>query len=266
VPLPQSLPWMESVDAKLLRAHEHLGALESAISEYHRGTKRTLILKLNPEQTTVKLMTWVDDPYPPIRISTLIGDCVFNARAALDNLICGLVRIQRPASTCGGRRFPIVASVDDWDKSTSSLRGVPSEAKRIVKAVQPFNRPKGSELIDPLNILNTLRNRDTHRAVLLTSGYSKNTRFAIHTNEGKVLYVTSDRPLFGEGFDEIPLAIPPASVIPDARVEAVGTTVLAFREDGPWSDRAVLDVLTTCVRYVEDSVIMKFRPFFVPHH
>jgi hypothetical protein len=266
VPLPKSLPWMESVDAKLVRAHEHLDALESAIREYQKGTKRTLILKLNPEQTTVKLMTWVDDPYPPIRISTLIGDCVFNTRAALDNLICGLVRIGRPASTCGGRRFPIVATADEWDQSTSSLRGVPGEARRVVKAVQPFNRPQGSEQIDPLNILNTLRNRDTHRAALLTSGYSKNTRFAIHTNEGKVLYVTSDRPLFGEGFDEIPLAIPPASVIPDARVEAVGTTVLAFREEGPRNDRAVLDVLTTCLRYVEDNVIMRFRPFFLPRH
>src|ERR1700730_11747951 len=148
---------MESVDAKLLRAHEHLDALEAAIGRYQKGTKRTLILKLNPEQTAVKLMTWVDDPYPPIRISMLIGDCVFNARAALDNLICGLVRIGRPTSSCGGRSFPIIASVDDWDESTSSLRGIPIEAKKLIKAVQPFNRPQGAELIDPLNILNTLR-------------------------------------------------------------------------------------------------------------
>lgn len=257
---------MESVDAKLLRAHEHLDALEAAIGEYQKGTKRTLILKLNQDQTTVKLMTWVDDPYPPIRNSMLIGDCVFNTRAALDNLICGLVRIGRPTSICGGRNFPIITSAGDWGESTSSLRGIPIEAKKLVKAVQPFNRPPGSELIDPLNILNTLRNRDTHRAALLTSGYSKNTRFAIHTNEGKVLYVTSDRPLFGEGFDEIPLAISPASVIPDARVEAVGTTVLAFRDDGPWGDRSVLDVLATCLRYVEDNVIIRFRPFFVPRN
>jgi hypothetical protein len=180
-----------------------------------------------------------------------------------DNLICGLVRIGRPTSACGGRSFPIIASVDDWDESTSSLRGIPIEVKKLVKAIQPFNRPQGSEMIDPLNILNVLRNRDTHRAALLTSGYSKNTRFAIHTNEGKVLYVTSDRPLFGEGFDEIPLAISPASVIPDARAEAVGTTVLAFREEGPWSDRPVLDVLASCLRYVEDKVIIRFRPFFV---
>jgi hypothetical protein len=78
--------------------------------------------------------------------------------------------------------------------------------------------------------------------------------------------VTSDRPLFGEGFDEIPLAISPASVIPDARVEAVGTSVLAFREEGPWSDRPVLEVLATCLRYVEDNVIIRFRPFFIPRN
>src|SRR5947209_1371922 len=82
--------------------------------------------------------------------------------------------------------------------------------------------------------------------------------------KGNVLYVTSDRPLFGEGFDESPLAIPPTSVVPEARVEAVGRTVLAFREDGPWGDRSVLDVIATCLRYVEDSVIIRFKPFFLP--
>jgi hypothetical protein len=263
MPLPNSLPWMESVDAKLLRAREHLDALKTAIDEYLKNTKRTVILNGDGQQT-VNLMYWVDDLYPPMRLSTVLGDCIYNTRSALDNLICGLVRIGRPASSCGETKFPIHARINDWNDSTSSLKGIPDEARKLVKSLQPFNQPEVSRDVDPLNILNKLSNRDKHRAALLTSGYSKNSRFAIHTNDGRVLYVTSDQPLHSEGFEAIPLAIPASSILPQARVQAAGTAVIVFREEGPWNDRPVLEIMSTCLRYVEESVVGRFKQFFVP--
>jgi len=264
MPLPNSLGWMESVDAKLSRAQEHLNALEAAVADHIASTKRKIILKLNQDQSLVSLMTWVDDPYPPIRISAIVGDCLFNSRGALDNLICGLVRVGRPATTCRDLGFPILTDPDRWDSSSRKLRGIPDDAKKLVKAVQPFNRPPNSVKIDPLYILNTLRNRDTHQASQLVTGYSTNTRFAVSTNDGRVVLVTSDQPMFGEGSQSIPLAIPPASVTPQARVEAAGNAVIAFRDDGPWGDRSVVDVLSTCLRYVRDDVVRQFTRFFMP--
>lgn len=263
MPIPNSLPWMESVDTKIARAHEHLTSLEEAIAAYQATVKRTLILKLNAEQTAVSLMTWVDDPYPPMRIGGIVGDCVYNTRAALDNLVCGLVRTSEPASDCKDTKFPIIADANRWASAGRSLRGVPQAAIALVKSVQPFNRPPGSEELDPLNILNKLRNRDVHRAALLTSGYSRNTRFAIHADDGAVVYVTSDQPLFGEGFNSIPLPIEPSRIGPSARVQAMGTSVLAFRDEGPWRDRSVVDVVGGCLRHVED-VLRMFQPFFRP--
>jgi hypothetical protein len=250
---------LEGVDAKLVRAREHLRELEKAVAEFLASTKRTIILKLNQDQTAVKLMTWVDDPYPPIRISSIIGDCAYNTRAALDNLVCALVRATNPSSTCSGRRFPVLIEATRWD--TSTLAGIPEPARRLIRQAQPFNRLPQSAELDPLFILNTLRNRDTHRATMLTSGFSKNTQFAIHLKTGDVLLVTATRSLFGEGFDEIPLQISPSLLTDETRVKAKGTAVLAFREPGPWEDRAVVDVLETCLRYVE-KLITKFHPFF----
>lgn len=260
--LPTSLPWMDSVDTKLSRAREHLATLESEVAVYLEAvrSKRTIILKLNADQTAVKLMTWLTDSEPPpLRISAIVGDCVYNTRAALDNLVCSLVRMGRPRSTCAGRSFPVVARIEDW--TTSTLRGIPAKAKTRIRDLQPFNRPPASVDVDPLSVLNTLRNMDTHRAALLTSGFSRNTRFAIHLKDGRVVFVTPGRPLFGESFDEIPLPFPPSLLEEQTRVEAVGTGVLAFRNEGPWRDRPIVDVVGSCLRYVEDA-IGTFRPFF----
>ncbi len=254
---------MESVDAKLARAHEHLGALESSVAEYLQNIKRTLILKVDP-QNNVNLMYWVDDPYPPMRLSTILGDCVHNARSALDNLVCALVRISAPASSCSDAKFPIQLNVADWNDSAVALKGIPNEARKLVKKLQPFDRPELSREVDPLNILNKLSNRDKHRAAPMTSGYVKNSRFLVHTNDGRILHVTLERPLLSESFESIPLGIDPALVQPEARVEAVGTPVLAFRESGPWEGRPVVEIMATCLRYVEDRVVDRFREFFVP--
>ena len=266
--LPNSLGWMEGVDAKLARAGEHVTTLEQAIADYTASTARNreIILKLNPDETVVSLMTWSKDPYPPpIRLSAIVGDCLFNVRAALDNLVCGLVRRQTPTDDCEYRSFPILTSAAKWKDSSGGLRGVDADARKVIKGCQPFNRPPASIEIDPLNILNVLRNRDTHRAALLTSGYSANTEFLIHTNDGRLLHVKSDRPMFGEDWQSIPLLIQPAIVRDGARVESKGRAVLAFRDEGPWRDRNVIDVVETCLRYVRDDVVRRFTRFFVSH-
>ena len=72
MPLPNSLGWMESVDAKLARAREHLKSLEQAVADYTASSGREVILQLNPDETVVSLMTWAKDPYPPIRISAIV--------------------------------------------------------------------------------------------------------------------------------------------------------------------------------------------------
>ena len=45
MPVPDSLPWMESVDAKMARAKEHLDTLYAEAGAFFESTKRNFILK-----------------------------------------------------------------------------------------------------------------------------------------------------------------------------------------------------------------------------
>src|SRR5262245_55640790 len=117
MPLPKSLPWMESVDAKISRAHEHLDTLEREIRVFLESTKHNFVVKVDEKHAQMEIVYWVDDPYPPIRFSALVGDCVFNMRSALDHMVCGLIRTKNPGSSCAGRSFPICTDRNEYLKT-----------------------------------------------------------------------------------------------------------------------------------------------------
>lgn len=258
---------MESVDAKISRAHEHFAELGRATSEYLGSTTRHFVLKCNDDRTSHWIVYWVDDPYPPMRLSTLVGDCVFNMRSALDNLVCGLIRTHTPAAKCSGTRFPIQLEQSGYINDVEVhqvLAGLPPDAVPIIRNLQPFNRPEGTRRLDPLFILNTLSNRDKHRAVMLSTGYQKNTQLIIHGHDGNQYLIRLTEPLYSHGPETIRLDLPAAAIRGETvRVEAMGTAVLAFRDNsGPWADRPILEILATCINHVEHAVLPPLTPFF----
>ena len=241
-------------DAKISRAHEHFADLGHATSEFLQATKRNLVLKCNHERTKHWIVYWVDDPYPPLRLSTLVGDCVFNMRSALDNLVCGLIRTQTPAAKCGGTRFPIqlerpgyVHDVEDLQV----LKGVPPEAISIIRDLQPFNRPEGTRLLDPLFILNKLSNHDKHRAVMLTTGYQKSTQLVIHGHDGKQYLVRLTKPLYSHGpRSSLSTCRQPHSVAIQRGWRRWAPPVLAFRDQ---SGRGPIVQLSRCSRHASTT-------------
>jgi hypothetical protein len=258
---------MESVDAKMARAHEHFADLGRATREFHDSTKRNFVLKYDHDREAHWIVYWVDDPFPPMRLSTLVGDCVFNMRSALDNLVCGLVRAQKPDAKCAGTRFPIQlerAGYENEVEQLEVLKGVPPDAIAIIRDLQPFNRPEDTRRLDPLFILNQLSNRDKHRAVMLSTGYQKNAQLVIHGHDGKQYLIRLTKPLYSHGPEIIPLDLPAAALRGDTtRVAAMGTAVLAFRdESGPWADRSIDEVLAACLNYIEEKVLAPLKPFF----
>jgi hypothetical protein len=152
---------MESVDAKIERAKTHLDAFRTEAAAYAEAARPTFIRKVDSERKTHWLVFYVEDPFPPIHLSVVIGDCLFNLRAALDNLVCGLARKANPATTCSGLQFPICAESGAYvSVRRKFLRGVPKGARRIIDDLQPWCRPENARMLDPLFILNTLCNRD----------------------------------------------------------------------------------------------------------
>jgi len=51
--LPDSLPWIESVDAKMVRAKEHLDTLHAEAGVFFESTKRNFILKSNGQEAWI---------------------------------------------------------------------------------------------------------------------------------------------------------------------------------------------------------------------
>ena len=199
MPLPNSLSWMESVDAKIARAKEHLDTLHSEAGAFFQATKKNFVLKTNGQEAWI--VHWVDDPFPPIRLGVLLGECVFNLRSALDNLVCGLIRTKDAQAPCKGTQFPICSSVDVWEKNSPKyLKGVEPAAQQIIKDLQPCYRMPSSPENDQLSALNALCNSDKHRAITLTLAYSHDLTIRVHANDGRIHTIKATKPLYsGDG-------------------------------------------------------------------
>jgi hypothetical protein len=263
--LPDSLPWMESVDAKMVRAKEHLDTLHAEAGMFFESTKRKFILKTNGNEAWI--VHYIEDPIPPIRLGVLLGECVFNIRSALDNLVCGLVRTADSHAPCKGTQFPIFSTQKKWDEKWKEyLKGVEPAAQKMIRNLQPCFRMSAAPENDPLSILNVLCNSDKHRAVTLTLAYSHDLMVKVHANDGSVHVWRATEPLYAGDVHTIPLNLDPASIQPSARVDSSGTDILIIREVGPWGERPVWFVLTDLYEYARDRVVIPLKPFFVASH
>jgi hypothetical protein len=140
--------------------------LYSEAGAYFETTKHHFILKSNGHAAWI--VHYTEGAIPPIRFGVLFGECVFNMRSALDNLVCGLIRTKDLHAACKGK-FPICSTEELWDKNRQKhLKGVEPAAPKMIKDLQPCFRMSAVPENDALSILNVLCNTDNHRAVNLT--------------------------------------------------------------------------------------------------
>jgi len=137
---------MESVDAKLSRAREHLRTYIEEAAQFSESVEHHVILKHDIQTGAKWLVLWDSDQIPPVRLSAVAGDVLFNLRSVLDHLVCGLVRRQAPRHECDTLQFPVCRKPDCFTAALKrgQLDGVPDEARSIIKSLQPFQRPVAS--------------------------------------------------------------------------------------------------------------------------
>jgi hypothetical protein len=114
MPLPSSLSWMLSVDAKVQRAGEHLDTFRREADNFLATVRPQAVRKTSGDSTW--LVVWLEDPYPPVHLSTVMGDCLFNLRSALDHLVCALIRARIPNHPCDRSEFPIFIEMEKFEK------------------------------------------------------------------------------------------------------------------------------------------------------
>jgi hypothetical protein len=260
MPLPNSLPWMESVDAKMIRAHENIFELAREINEWFASITINIYLKNAPHLPNPWMVAVASDYVPPVRLSVLLGECIHNMRSAVDNLVCGLVRTTKPRSKCSGLAFPMLKDANEWDRKTDQkVKGVPDAAIATIKQLQP---QPGSVHSSPLTILNKLSNLDKHCGCNFSLAYARDTVFRLHVGQGRILEIRPGKQLYlGDAHDFV-LPIDKRLVAAGTRVQSSGTLVLTLQEEGPWGDAPVMEVLQYCFDYVERSVIGPLTHFF----
>jgi len=206
----------------------------------------------------------VEDPYPPIRLSAIIGDCLYNMRSALDSLVCGLVRKRWPAKECGRHiQFPVLDGSSKWPSERGRLvNELADDALTLIESLQPYHRPQDALQLDPLWILNHLCNLDKHRSTLLTMCYYRDVELLIPRTDGTTLLVRLPKTIYAEQADTIPLPGPLSSMPDNMTVKIKGRTDFNSRLSGRLGERPAYEILLASLQYVEERVIPRFKPLF----
>lgn len=162
---------LDGARLKVIRAEEHFNVLKAEICAYMQSHEQPRRLKEH-EDDPVAVFIPVPPDQTPRRWSILIGDCVTNARAALDYIVWELAsRYMKIPPTARDKwiSFPIFNDPRDQgliDKlKCFENRQFPTGAVDIIRSVQPHNTG-----YEPLWWLHEIVNQDKHRMVVLTIG------------------------------------------------------------------------------------------------
>jgi hypothetical protein len=259
--VPTSVPSdLQLITEKLLRAREHLKVFEDEAGAYFKGCGAVMEIQVNPEMTKMALRFCIDHE-PPARLSVLIGDCVHNARSALDNLICALARAKKSTSSCSGRQYPVSTDpVEYQNKRNVIMKGVPEQARLLIDKLNPASNSQGGipASLHAVAILNTLSNRDKHRTPLLTAAYSRETEFRAVLPKG-FWGIRLTGSLYANVNMEIPFQ---AGLVEHSdRVQSNSLMNLHFRDQAMFGDEPALSLLTFSLDFVEQTVVPSLKPF-----
>lgn len=184
---------LDGARLKIARAREHLESLRVDIRTYldeqphevrsqpetrmHTSRAATNFYAFYAQQNPVHSLPPIPVPgVPPPNLSTIIGDCVTNARAALDYIVWELAqRYFKPPFDITDRNDRRIVAFPIFDNETDpglkdrldrlAFRTIPTDAVTLIKIAQPYNTGYES-----LGWLRELVNTDKHRMLLLTTG------------------------------------------------------------------------------------------------
>ncbi len=200
---------------------------------------------------------------PPPHLSLIIGDCLHNLRAALDNLAFELAIAHKgePLSStiAGNSEFPIFAS-ENLKKFDEMLGGVHPSAKAEIEGLQPYNRGHKFRN-DPLWKLNKLSILDKHRLPHVVLFALASISYFVPDSIG----IEEIEPINFTVEDRAPIAQYPAFDSTGAEVEVQFTSAfdIAFSLSSPKQLRGV-KVAETLTR-IHDHITGKVVPALTPY-
>ncbi len=156
---------LDSAAAKIIRAEEHLDAINRIIRHITAGTGSHDVIKDSNGKETIHFLI-----EPPIDIAILAGEIVYQLRSTLDHLAFDLVklnptRITLPVDWERNCSFPLWLTIPKKPPISTcfnnSLPGVSKPALAFIESLQPYRAGEGHHNV--LAIITKLCNIDKHR-------------------------------------------------------------------------------------------------------
>jgi hypothetical protein len=166
---------VKSAKRKLARAAKHLKTIKVCIADYSASRP----FKIIPDETDGKNTNQVRilKP-PPVEISILAGEMLYQMRSALDHLAFGLVErnighISLPPKWVENSQFPLSVKIPKnktgtpyslpapYNVFTNNLPGISKAAFTFIERLQPYYRRGATN--NALGVLVKLSNIDKHR-------------------------------------------------------------------------------------------------------
>lgn len=244
---------------------DHQEAVENAIAEYR--SRRPYEKIVQPNSAPQLKIT----EQPPIEISILLGEILYQLRSALDHLFFDLIRrtlIGPFAKKDARRQFPLLLDKPRGCENVSPIPlaaldlpyWIPIDAYTLIEGLQPYHRSNGFH--DLMRMLVVFSNIDKHR-YLQTTIALVNRRHTIKTAEGLTSSVTTIMLQDGAELDE-PVHFPFAAIDKHQAVEMQDEYIvdIAFNEPefGPLQS-ALIDQIVYGLPPLIFNVCFHFQKF-----
>lgn len=248
---------LDGARLKVVRAQEHLDAVKYEISMYIHTKPYTVVIEKDGDMWMGRPIVRIE---PPPRISTIVGDCVTNARAALDYIAWQLaVRYfaHPPLNPEADKRlisFPIYENTADPGYVNKikrfADRQIPAAAIDEINSVQPGNTTYRS-----LAWLHNIVNTDKHRMPVLTYNVTEITSLIVSSP-------TFRTEAHAEGGSEmLGISLPPAFTAANVQVDGQVTGFVSLK-DVPMPIIAPIEWTLEEIIKVVPKVITSFDRFF----
>jgi hypothetical protein len=257
------LTGLDSAREKLIRAAIHIKAVEGAIAEYSATEPHETIGDANSE--TIARIT----KQPPISISILAGDALYQIRSALDHLAFELVQRNPAVSTIDSDwrehcEFPLRSRISKnhapplpQSQFSRCLPGIPATMFAFIEGLQPYNH---NATAFHLRVLAELSNIDKHRYLNLVRArlsHKQTFRTASSSLYSSVQAVDDGAPI-------PPLPTFDTEGTTPVDVERSLCAFVTFGEPtiGGATTLPVEDVLQACLHIAETIILPTFEEFF----
>jgi hypothetical protein len=177
---------------KIERAKEHDRALYKEIRGFLDTHPYSLVETYDREHFKYLCKLKIVKPIPQVELALIIGDCVHNARTALDYIawrLAGSHFLDR------NTLFPIYETQSEFEEMASRRKldlRIHPDALTAIRAVQPYKRAEPKN--DHLWFLQELDARDKHKLLTMTQTHCRGARFGSRGDrtEVRVSYGTLD--------------------------------------------------------------------------